>query len=37
MIWAVEAAGWRRALSWGAVMAGLSVVMVAWSLMFFVW
>jgi polyferredoxin len=37
MIRTVEAANWRRVLSWGAVMTGLSAVIFAWSLMFFVW
>jgi hypothetical protein len=37
MIRAVEAADWRRVLAWGAVMTGLSAVIFAWSLMFFVW
>ncbi len=37
MIQTVAAANRRRALSWGAVMTGLSAVIFAWSLMFFVW
>jgi polyferredoxin len=37
MIRTVAAANRRRALSWGAVMVGLSAVIFAWSLMFFVW
>lgn len=37
MIRTVEAAGWRRALSWIAVMTGSSATIFAWSLMFFVW
>lgn len=37
MIRTVAAANQRRALSWGAVMTGLSAVIFAWSSMFFVW
>lgn len=37
MIWAVEAANWRRALSWSAVLAGISGVVASWVLLFFVW
>jgi polyferredoxin len=37
MIRTVEAAGWRRTLSWIAVMTGSSATVFAWSLMFFVW